>query len=146
MAKKIAGVDVLVNVTDSANKLVPIGGQKGASLKRKADTIDVSDKTSGGWAESIVGMKSWSVECDGFVCIGDNGFDLVCDAFDNRKALPIKINVGNQYTYEGEAVITDFPEEYAQDGAVTYSLTLQGASPLVKNVADKSTSSVTSAQ
>lgn len=132
MAKKIAGVDVLVNVTGSDNTLIPIGGQKGASLKRKADTIDVSDKTSGGWAESIVGMKSWSLECDGFVCIGDTGFDRVCEAFDNREALPVEINVGGQYKYTGDAVITDFPEEYAQDGAVTYSLKLQGASPLVK--------------
>ena len=132
MAKKIAGVDVLVSVPTTNGALAPIGGQKGASLKRKADTIDVSDKTSGGWAESMVGMKTWSLECDGFVCIGDTGFDAVCTAFDNRTALPIEINVGGQYKYTGTVVITDFPEEYAQDGAVTYSLTLQGASPLVK--------------
>ena len=37
-------------------------------------------------------------------------------------------------TYTGKVVITDFPEEYPSDDAVTYSLSLQGASPLVKSV------------
>lgn len=132
--KKIAGVDVLLKVKSSEGQFVAVGGQKGASLKRQADTIDVSDKTSGGWSESIMGLKSWSLDCDGFVTLGDSGFKLIHEAFDNRTPIEVEIKVGDTdgYTYSGSVVITDFPEEYASDDAVTYSLTLQGSSPLVR--------------
>lgn len=132
MAKKIAGVDVLLKIKKNGGSFVAIGGQKGASLSRSAETIDVSDKTSGGWAESIMGLKSWSLDCEGFVCLGDEGFEELHTAFDERKAIDVEIKVGETdgYTYTGKVVITDFPEEFPQDDAVTYSLTLQGASPL----------------
>lgn len=133
MAKKVAGVDVLLKVK-KGESYIAVGGQSGASLSRSAETIDVSDKTSGGWTESIMGLKSWSVDCEGFVCLGDEGLDLIVSAFDNREAIDVEIKVGAEsgYTYTGQAVITDFPEEFAQDSAVTYSLALQGASPLVR--------------
>ena len=135
MSKKVAGVDVLLKVKNGSELMVVVGGQTGASLSRSAETIDVSDKTSSGWSESIMGLKSWSVECDGFVTLGDEGLKLIHQAFDERKALEIEIKVGEEtgYTYKGSVVITDFPEEFAQDSAVTYSLSLQGASPLVRS-------------
>lgn len=131
--RKIAGVDVLLKITKGSSK-VAIGGQKGASLSRSAETIDVSDKTSEGWSESIVGLKSWSIDCEGFVTLGDEGLAEVVKAFDSRSAIEVEIKVGaeNGYTYTGSAIITDFPEEYQQDDAVTYSLSLTGASPLVR--------------
>ena len=52
---KIAGVDVLLKVKKGSS-FVALGGQKGASLSRSATTIDVSDKNSRGWSESIVGL------------------------------------------------------------------------------------------
>lgn len=133
MAKKVAGVDVLLKLKKGDSTIV-LGGQKGASLSRSAETIDVSDKTSGGWSESIMGLKSWSVDCDGFVTLGDEGLDLIHTAFDDRTPIDIEIKIGAEtgYTYTGSVVITDFPEEFAQDSAVTYSLSLQGASPLVR--------------
>lgn len=131
---KIAGVDVLLEIEKSEGSFVAVGGQKGATLNRSAETIDTSDKTSGGWKESIMGLKEWSVDCDGFITLGDEGLALLFDAFDNRKAIKIKIAVGGKggYTYTGSVVITDFPEEYPSDDAVTFSLSLKGASPLAR--------------
>ena len=133
MGKKVAGVDVLLKVKKDSNFIV-VGGQKGASLSRSAETIDVSDKTSGGWAESIMGLKSWGVDCEGFVTIGDEGYGLLEDAFDKREAIEVELKIGGEggYTRTGKAVITDFPEEYQQDSAVSFSISLQGASPLTK--------------
>ena len=133
MAKKIAGVDVLLMVEVGGEK-VAIGGQKGASLTRSAETIDVTDKTSGGWAESIMGLKSWSIECEGLVTLGDDGLEHLHTCFDNGTLIDAAIEVGGNegYSYKGKVLITDFPEEYAQDDAVTYSVTLQGASALVR--------------
>lgn len=131
--RKVAGVDVLLKVKKGGS-FVAVGGQKGASLSRSAETIDVTDKNSEGWAESIVGVKSWSVDCDGFVCLGDEAYELLETAFDNREAIEIEIKVGGEtgFTRTGSAVITDFPEEYPSDDAVTFSISLQGASKLVR--------------
>ncbi|MGL6106129.1 phage tail tube protein [Romboutsia sp.] len=133
MAKKIAGVDVLLMVEIGGQK-VAIGGQKGASLTRTAETIDVTDKTSGGWSESIMGLKSWSIECEGLVTLGDQGLEHLHKCFDDGTLIDavIKVGASDGYTYKGKVLLTEFPEEYAQDDAVTYSATLQGVSALVR--------------
>jgi TP901-1 family phage major tail protein len=137
---KVAGVDVLLKVKDSpTGTLKVVGGQTGASLSRKASTIDTSDKTTGGWATSLVGLKSWSIDAEGFVVLGDEGQDLLEQAFENRETVFVEIRIGatsdtNGITYTGEAVITELSNEFAQDDAVTFSLTLEGASPLVRTV------------
>ena len=66
--------------------------------------------------------------------IGDEGYGLLEDAFDKREAIEVELKIGGDdgYTRKGSAVITDFPEEYQQDSAVSFSISLQGASPLTK--------------
>ena len=133
---KVAGVDVLVKVRTSAG-MVAVGGQTGASLSRSAETIDVTDKTSGGWSSSIAGVKSWSVDADGFVTLGDEAMELLEKAFDERKPVELEIRMGgtedaNGVTYTGSAFITDFPLDFSQDSAVTYTLAFSSASPLVR--------------
>lgn len=135
---KVAGVDVLLKIKKNSS-FVALGGQKGCSLSRSAETISVTDKNSEGWAESMVGVKSWSLECDGFVVLGDEALTELHNAFDNRTPIDVEIRVGGAetatgYTYTGKVVITDFPEEFAQDDAVTYSLSLAGASKLTRTV------------
>lgn len=141
---KVAGVDVILKVeeTPGGGSFIAVGGQRGCSLSRSAETIDVTDKNSNGWSEAMVGVKSWSLECDGFVVLGDNALTKIHEAFENRTKLKVEIRVGgdkdtNGFTYTGEVVITDFPEEFSYDDAVTYSLSLQGASPLVRKVGIK---------
>lgn len=136
---KVAGVDVLLKVETSAGIFTTIGGQKGASLSRSAGTIDTTDKNSNGWAESMAGVKSWSMDCDAFVVLGDVSLTALHTAFENRVAINVTIRIGadndiNGYTYSGGAVITDFPEDFPQDDAVTLKITLMGASPLVRAV------------
>jgi TP901-1 family phage major tail protein len=142
---KIAGVDVLLKVKDSTSGvLTVVGGQTGASLSRSASTIDVSDKTTGGWASSLVGLKTWSVEAEGFVSLGNAGQEMLEDAFDARDTVFLEIRVGaddnaDGITYTGEAVITSLENEFGQDDAVTFSVSLEGASPLVRTVGTKAT-------
>lgn len=136
VAKKIAGVDVLLQVKGSDNKLITIGGQTGASLSRTAETIDVTDKSSGGWGSSMAGLKSFSISCDGFVVLGDAGQDALDTAFENRTPIQCSIRVGASNeavgkTYNASVYITDYSLDFAQDNAVTYTLELVGASPLV---------------
>jgi TP901-1 family phage major tail protein len=134
--KKVAGVDVLLKVKNGGTDIV-LGGQTGCTLNREADTIDVTDKTSGGFKTSLAGLISWSVDCDGFVVLGDQAFELIETAFMNRTPVDVLIRVGanddaDGVTYTGQGYIVDLPLEFAQDDAVTYSLSIEGATALTR--------------
>src|SRR5579875_2507299 len=114
VAKKIAGVDVLLKVKDAQGVDVILGGQTGATLNRSAETIDVTDKTSGGFKTSMAGLLSWSVDCDGFVVLGDKAFDLIETSFLNRQVVEVELRVGanndsDGVTYSGSGYIVDLP-------------------------------------
>lgn len=135
--KKIAGVDVLLKIVDESGKLIVVGGQTGATLNRSAETIDTTDKTSGGWTSSMAGNLSWSLDSDGFVVLGDEAFELIEEAFVNRNPINAEVRIGadeeaDGITYSGEGYLVDLPLEFAQDDAVTYSLSLEGATPLLR--------------
>lgn len=134
---KVAGVDVLLKVKDAQGVKQVVGGQTNCTLNREAETISTTDKTTGGFATSIAGLISWSVDCDGFVILGDNAFELIEDAFLGRKSIEVEIRVGandnaNGITYSGEGYIVDLPLEFSMDDAVTYALSVEGASALVR--------------
>lgn len=135
--KKIAGVDVLLKIKDESGITQVLGGQTGATLNREAATIDTTDKTSGSFTSSIAGLISWSIAADGFVVLGDLALEQIEEAFLGRKEVTAEIRMGasdnaDGITYSGSGYIVDLPLEFAQDDAVTYSISLQGASPLVK--------------
>lgn len=132
--RKIAGADVLLKVKKDANEYV-VAGQQGSTLNMSADTIDVTDKTSGGWRTSMAGLKEWSIDNDVFYTIGDESNKLLLDAFVSAETITVTIRVGNDdevggTTFEGEAYITDFPMDFAMDNAVSVSMGLSGASAL----------------
>ena len=136
---KIAGVDVLLKAKNEGGTLEIIGGQTGASLSRSASTIDATDKTSGGWTTSMVGLKSWSVEAEGFVTLGNTGQELLETAFENREPVEVEVRIGatdnaDGITLSGLAVITSLENEFGQEDAVTFSVSLEGASPLARVV------------
>lgn len=136
VAKKVAGVDVLLKVVDEGGTKHIVGGQTNSTLNRSADTIDVTDKTSGGFKASMAGLLSWSVDCDGFVVLGDQAFALLEQTFLDRKPIEVEIRLGGDsdadgVTYTGSGYIVDLPLEMSQDDAVTYSFSVEGATPLV---------------
>lgn len=137
MAKKVAGVDVLLKVTDELGIKQIVGGQTSCTLNRDAETIDTTDKTSGGFKTAMASLIGWSVDCDGFVVLGDTAFDLIETAFLGRQAIEIEIRIGadenaDGVTYTGEGYLVDLPLEFDQSDAVTYALSIEGASPLEK--------------
>ncbi|MCY7797409.1 phage major tail protein, TP901-1 family [Bacillus spizizenii] len=137
VAKKVAGVDVLLKIKKADGTVLILGGQTGATLNREAETMEVTDKTSGGWASSLPGIKSWSIDADGFVVLGDVALEAVEEAFNDRVPVEAEIRVGatddlDGVTYNGTGYIVDLPLEFAQDDAVTYSLSIEGATPLVR--------------
>ncbi|MFG3611443.1 phage major tail protein, TP901-1 family [Rummeliibacillus stabekisii] len=135
VSKKIAGADVLLKVTQEDGTTIAVGGQTSATLNRGADTIDTTDKTTDGFKTSMAGLISWSVDCDGFVVLGDEGYELIEDAFLSRSPIEVVLRVGaseesNGVTYTGSGYIVDLPLEFGQEDAVTYSLSVEGGSKL----------------
>lgn len=129
---KQAGCDVLIKIAkeDSAESFKTIGGQTGATLNRSAETIDVTDKTNNGYKEYMAGLKEWSLDCDGFVVISDDGIKILDEQFEARKPVFVEIvAAGRKYT--GSGYLTDYPIEFPLDSAVSYSFTISGASALV---------------
>lgn len=131
---KIAGVDVLVKVpVGSPAVMTTIGGQSGATLNRSAETIDVTAKDSNGWSESLAGVKSWSIECEGFIVENDSALDALETAFNDGQAVTVDLILPSGKKYSGQALITDFPFEFPQDDAATFSVTLTGTGALTED-------------
>lgn len=134
MPEKIAGVDVLLKVIKGST-LVNVAGQTGTSLNLGAETIDVTDKLADGWKDSIAGLKSWSIDQDGYVTLGEESLPLLRAQFLARKPVDVEIRVGEPdnesgVTFRGKAYIVDFPHDFQQDDAVTFSLSLEGSGAL----------------
>lgn len=120
------GLDIIISIGDNV-----LGGQRNATLNRSSETIDVTNKVSGGWTESLTSVKSWSIDCDGIFVVDDTALDAIETAFLNSTIVDVKI-ADASWGYVGKAVITDFPIEAAYDDAATYSLTLTGTGALSK--------------
>lgn len=132
---EIRGIDILVSVntgTAIAPVYTAVGGQRGATLNRSSETIDVSNKVSGDWRKSISGLKEWSVDADGLLALSDAGFAALETAFNDSEEVLIQIAKGTDLVYSGEAIITDFPIEAPYDDVATYSVSFTGTGALTR--------------
>ena len=137
MAQKyIRGIEIIITAnvgTTEKPEWKPLAGQRKCTINRSGDTIDVSNKVTSGWKESLTGLKEWSIDTDGIFVEDDKALAILEDCFIESKVVKIKMSrEDDSWGYEGEAIITDFPLEASYDDAVTYSMTLKGAGGLEK--------------
>lgn len=134
-AKAVAGKDIILAIWGAdGSKLLAISGQQGLTINRSADSIEITSKdTEGGWKSKIAGMKEWSIDNDGLYVPNDESHSVLSEAFENGDPVCVKIVNGKtkKGMFGGLAVITDYPIEAPYDGAMTYSLTLEGMGALV---------------
>jgi TP901-1 family phage major tail protein len=103
-----------------------IGGQRGSSLGRTADSIDVSHKTSGGWKSTKAGMRGWSIDLDGLVLLTDAGLEALELAFSTGVEVQLKFEYPNKSYRTGWAAVTDLSIETPHDGEASLSGSLEG--------------------
>lgn len=103
-----------------------IGGQRGSSLSRSADSIDTSHKTSGGWKSSLAGLRGWSIDLDGLVLLNDTGIEALETAFNAGKQVNVKFEYPDGKYRSGWAAITDLSIETPHDGEASLSGTIEG--------------------
>lgn len=128
------GKDYLVYVCTGSSYLIPvwtlIGGQRGASLSRTADEIDVSSKSNDGWKATLAGLKSWNIDLDGLLLLNDDGVDALELAFNKGQKVFLKFEYPNKKYRTGWAAVTDFSCETPHDGEASLKGTLSGNGPL----------------
>lgn len=134
MAQKyIRGLEIIIQSETAEGTFTDLAGQRGCTLNRSGEVIDVSNKVTSGWKESLTGLKEWSIDADGIMVESDVALTALEQAFLDSKVVHIKMGKkDSSWGYEGDAIITDFPIEAPYDDAVTYSMTLQGAGGLSK--------------
>lgn len=107
-----------------------IGGQKGGSISRKADSIDASHKDSGGWKSTLTGLKEWSIELDTLLMANDDGLEALNDAFLKDQPVHLKFEYPDKSYVTGWASITELSIEAPHDDVASYKGTLAGIGPL----------------
>lgn len=135
------GVDVVIEVEskEKPGEFIPVGFQRGGTLNREAETIDITNKSDFGWANSEVGVLSWSIDCDGILVETDKALSMLEEAFLNREYVRSRIKYPSGTVYTGTSIITSFPVEVPYDDVATYSMTLTGKGKLEKGKATEPT-------
>lgn len=126
---KIAGVSVLLSVKDGGTDRV-LGGQSGATISMETNIIEVTSKDGNGWTENVAGVKSWSMECEGFMVKDDTSWEFIETSWQNGTEVDVTIAFADGKKYSGKALIESCGAEFPQDDAASYSLSLTGTGAL----------------
>lgn len=106
--------------------------QRGATLNQSTDTIETTNKLTGGWKTFEPSFKEWSVDCDGLIPVDSTAFEALKESYRNGEKLVVSLLDGDGVGETGSVIISDFPLEYPYDDSATYSITLQGTGALTK--------------
>ena len=112
-----------------------VGAQRDAKLSRSMATIDVTNKQSGGWEESLPDNRSWSIDANALYVPDDTAYEALEAAWEAQEAVQVLWEEANGDTYEGDAYITDFPKSAPHKDAVTIDVTFQGSGELERTTA-----------
>lgn len=144
----INGTDL--KVYDSSTNIL-IAYAQSASITINMDTRDISNKESGGFAESLEGQRNFEVSVDGAYAWTDasgsaltNGADdlvlkYMLDAGSNtREAFVLRWGntggaTGDTY-YQGSAFLTSFSATGGTEDTATYSMTFAGTGAITQTV------------
>jgi predicted secreted protein len=124
---KVAGTDVYIKVntgTEGAPVWTKVGGQKDATMTKNLGAMDVTDKDSQGWEESLPGNKSIDLEFDGFLIEDDAGFLEMEKGFWEQKELMLQL-ITPAKTYQGKFRLTKAPVKGPEGGAATASFSVK---------------------
>lgn len=103
-----------------------VAGQRGGTLNRSSEGIDITTKDNSGWTDEDYGNNSWGVDIDGVIPENEAGYTRLEDAWFNQEHILVQWRNPAGRAYQGLARIEDFPEEAPYDDTATYSLTLVG--------------------
>lgn len=122
-------IDKSINITLSIGDEV-LAGQLGAQIAESRASIDITNKINGEWSESLAGVRSWRIQCNGLYVRSAHTLQLLQQAFAADTELSISFTLDGT-TYTGKALLTDFPLNATFGQGLTYRATLLGTGALV---------------
>jgi predicted secreted protein len=113
------------------------------SLSVSADLPDATTKQSGGWAEEIAGLRSWTLTTDGLATVEPTGTDYVVgdifSALNGRTSVTVKFTTANGSTpivgdliWSGSAFVESLDITADMESPVTYSASFTGTGVLTQ--------------
>jgi TP901-1 family phage major tail protein len=128
---KVKGDDVYVKIntgTVGSPVWTKMGSQKDCSWAGSLDTIDVTDKDSAGWKESLAGNRGFEPEFEAFLVEDDSAFAVLKAGYFSRNAVGLQIITPTK-TYQGTFYVTELSMEgpLGDASTVSFSLVATGA-------------------
>ena len=133
-----------IKVYDGANVLIAYA--QNGSININHSTREITNKESGGWKETLEGLRDWSVDVDGAYAWTDaagvaltNGFEDVLNSYIlTRASLTVKFGTTGVATgdvlYSGTAWLTSGSISAGTEDTATYSLSMEGTGALTQTV------------
>lgn len=125
--------------TESNPVWVLLGGLRDNPITIDSDTIDASNKSSGGWGESLAGINSWSSSCELVIKQNDVGYDVLESWKFNQDFQAAKpalnflfYNVQTKTAYKSWGVISSLEISASHDDVMTASIDITGVAPITK--------------
>lgn len=127
---KINATDLLVYVGAT-----PIAHSTSATINIEQDLPDATTKDSGGWADHINGLKSWSVDFDGLVDYSASyGAEELFDNLKNKNNVTLRWSTGSGSYWEGTASLASLSMTADMESPISYSGTFTGKGTLNRTV------------
>lgn len=127
---KINGTDLLLYIGTTA-----IAHSTSCTLNIDADLPDATTKDSGGWADHINGLKSWSIDFEGLVDFsGSYGVEELFDNLKNGNNLVAKFSTedsGDSY-WSGTVSVANLVISAEMEQPVSYSGSFTGKGTLTR--------------
>lgn len=113
------------------------------TLTVSTDLPDATTKQSGGWAQEIAGLRSWSLTTDGLATVEPTGTDYVVGdifaALNGRTAVTVKFTTVNGSTpivgdliWSGSAFVESLDITADMESPATYSASFTGTGVLTQ--------------
>ena len=119
-----SGIDIVLKIDNK-----PVAGQLNATLNRSMSPIDITNKINGNWKESLSGLHSWKIRCNGMYVVGAEALQKIEDAFMNNEEISVSITFGGK-NYFGQCLITDCPVSSKYNAQFKYDISLLGTGEL----------------
>ena len=118
------GIDIVLKINGK-----PVAGQQGATLTRSMSPIDITNQITGDWNESLGGLRTWRINCNGLFVVNTESLQALEDAFMNNTEIEASIII-NGKNYFGRVLITDYPLSAIFNAQFKYSISLLGVCEL----------------
>jgi len=110
-----------------------VGGATGSSISMSHSLRDATSKDSGGFSESLEGLREWSVEGEGFFAQDATyGYDELFALWQSRGTVTLRFSseTSSELYHEGSAIITELSADAPVEDSTTFSFSFQGTAAL----------------